>query len=205
MSSEGKVMMVSSSSLSTAGALAPLSDGNIQDLLDGSLNGPQATLECCAHVSLRLITTLLAKLPTAHGLVLSIGCGKGLLEEVLLRASGGTLNLYGVEVATCPNKFLRAERLLHVPNTFALHADAILADAWMFVYPRSISLLERYLAAFETGVLGTVVWLGPSEEFPEAQKSLLSSFDQLEIIGSPVLPAYETLCIATGRRDVSQS
>jgi hypothetical protein len=152
-----------------------------------------------------LITTLLAKLPTAPGLVLSIGCGKGLLEDVLLRASRGTLNLYGVEVETCPNKFLTEERLLRVPNTFALHADAILADAWLFVYPRSISLLERYLAAFVRGVLGTVIWLGPSEEFPEAYQMLLASFHQVEVVGSPALPDYETLCVATGRRDISQS
>jgi hypothetical protein len=192
--------MVTGSSSSSSPTPGSLSDGDLQDLLKGP---SRATLECCAHVSPRLITTLLAKLPTAPGVVLSIGCGKGLLEEALLRASRGTLNLYGVEVETCPNKFLAHERLLRVPNSFALHADAILADAWMFVYPRSISLVERYLAAFVRGVLGTVVWLGPSEEFPEARQVLQSSFAQLEILGSPVLPAYETLCIASGRWEPS--
>jgi hypothetical protein len=188
----------SSSSPATTGTLGE--GGDIKFLLDGSPNGPRPTLECCAHVSPRLITTLLAKLPVAPALVLSIGCGQGFLEEALLRASQAELNLYGVEVETCPNKFLRGERLLRVPNTFALHADAILADAWMFIYPRSISLLERYLSVFVRGVLDSVIWLGPSEEFPEAQKVLLSSFDQLEIIGTPVLPGYETLAIATGRQ-----
>lgn len=162
----------------------------LQTLTDGSTN------ECCAQLSAQLVATLLDKLP-ASGLILSVGCGQGLLEEVLLQRSVPTLELYGVEVESCRNKFLREDRLLRVPSTHALHADGILAEVLLFVYPRELSLMTSYIRTFVRGALRMVVWLGPTQESSEAERILLANFFSLELIGRPAVSAYETLLIAS--------
>jgi hypothetical protein len=154
------------------------------------------TTECCAQLSVGLVATLLDKLP-ASGLILSVGCGQGLLEEILLQRSEPTLELYGVEVESCQNKFLREDRLLRVPSTHSVHSDGILAEALLFVYPRDLQLMALYVRTFVRGALRMLVWLGPTHEASEAEKMLLSSFFSLEVIGRPALSAYETLLIAS--------
>ncbi len=78
---------------------------------------------------------------TPRGQQTEYGAGSGLLEALLLHASSGGLELYGVEVASCQCPFLPDERVLRVPGTRALHADAVLASVVMFV--RSFNLGDR--------------------------------------------------------------
>ena len=57
----------------------------------------------------------------------------GLLEALLLSASKGNLNLYGVEVPSCVNKYLPETRLLRVPGTSSVHEHVVLATTLLFV------------------------------------------------------------------------
>ena len=88
--------------------------------------------DCCLALSRPLLDVLVDRLPKHPALILSIGCGSGLLESLLLRASASNherpLNLYGVEVETCVDKHLPHDRLLRVQSTDTLHTDAILAS-----------------------------------------------------------------------------
>lgn len=173
----------------------------VGSMADLGPTGAATRTECCARLSAQLISTLLDKLPAAPALVLSIGSGLGLLEELLLQQSRDKLNLYGVEVDACANKFLRAERLLRVPTVHSLHADAILAEALLFVYPRDIGLIERYAREFVRGVLQTVIWIGPIDEYPEVERVLQLAFVSVEIIGPPVVPGYERVAVASDPRE----
>ncbi|TGJ81559.1 hypothetical protein E0Z10_g7200 [Xylaria hypoxylon] len=95
-------------------------------------------------------------------LVLSIGSGTGLLEELLhaylKRDSHPTPNdpisidswrVEGVEVNPAVNAHLPEDRINHVAGTWAvLESRARDATALMFVYPRDGALVRRYVDAF---------------------------------------------------------
>jgi hypothetical protein len=153
--------------------------------------------DCCAGLSWPLLETLASRLPQSPALVLSIGSGSGLLEGLLLEATEGELNVYGVEVPPCVNKHLPEGRLLRVPCTASLHPDALLASALIFVYPRKASLVANYIDSFADGAVEQVVWLGHRSDLPEIQQILESAFYKMELVEGPGLSSYELLVIAS--------
>jgi hypothetical protein len=152
---------------------------------------------CCAGISWPLLETLTTRLPEQPNLILSVGCGGGLLEALLLKATDSNLNIVGVEVPPCVNEHLPEDRLLRVPCTASLHPDALLASTLMFVYPRKPSLIANYLDQFQGGAVEQVIWLGHRSDWPDVETILKSAFYKLEIIEGPGLPEYELLAIVT--------
>lgn len=58
------------------------------------------------------------------------------------------VDVQAVEVVSCPNLYLPAERVLRVPTSSSLHAEAMLAGVLLFCYPRSLGLVEQYVSRF---------------------------------------------------------
>lgn len=133
--------------------------------------------------------------------MLSIGSGSGLLEAFVLQQGKidgkAPLALYGVEVPSCINKHLPAERLLRVASTTSLYTDSIFASALVFVYPRQVSLIARYLDLCLSGALQMVVWLGHRSDWPDTEGVLSAAFAAMEYFEEPGIAEYELLVIAT--------
>lgn len=152
--------------------------------------------DCCAGISWPLMEVLASRLPRHPGLVLSVGSGSGLLEAMLLHATDHHVNICGVEVAAAVNRHLPPQRVLRVPRSASIHADAMLASSLLFVYPRSAALIARYLD-FIDGALEQLVWLGHRNDWPDAKIIVMRSFERLQLVAGDGLPEYELLAIAT--------
>ena len=153
----------------TSGTLAP----------DGVklTRSPTYTAACCAALSVPLIDALLAHLPRSPSLVLSVGCGSGLLERLLLKNAGINLNLQGVEVTSAAVEHLPDKLCLWVLSTTAVHPEVQLASSLLFVYPRAPALVDAYLnAGIRRGVIESVIWLGPRCDWQEFNIVLQSHF-----------------------------
>jgi len=176
--------------------------------LAGLGNKPTQFPDCCPAVSRPLLDTLLETLPASPALSLSIGCGNGFLEGLLLALSQEeprkTLLLHGVEVPSCVNKHLPESQLLRVPSTTSLHSDAMLATALMFIYPRSVSLVARYLESFYLGALDTVVWLGHESDWSDFEPHFLCHFDRVRHVSDAGIAQYERLVIGTWPKAVAE-
>ncbi|GAW24111.1 hypothetical protein ANO14919_136920 [Xylariales sp. No.14919] len=133
---------------------------------------------CCPSLSQPLLSTIAALLhsttavaattPASTGaqsrgpapLVLSVGSGTGLLEELLhaylnqhpptpSTIHSGPWRVEGVEVNPAVNVHLPEDRINHVAGTWAvLESRARDAAALLFVYPRDGALVRRYVDAF---------------------------------------------------------
>ncbi|KAI0418214.1 hypothetical protein F5X98DRAFT_122761 [Xylaria grammica] len=134
---------------------------------------------CCPSLSQHLLSTIAALLhsttavaattPASTGaqsrgpapLVLSVGSGTGLLEELLHAylnqhpptpsaiSSSIPWRVEGVEVNPAVNVHLPEDRINHVAGTWAvLESQARDAAALLFVYPRDGALVRRYVDAF---------------------------------------------------------
>lgn len=160
--------------------------------------------DCCAGISWPLLETLATHMPQNPALILSVGCGSGLLESMLLLATNGEVNVFGVEVPGCINKHLPEDRLLRVPCTASLHPDAMLASALMFVYPRQPDLVASYVNGFLDGAVEQVLWLGHRNDWPEIDLILRPAFGKLEFIEGHRLPAYELLVVASLPRSLQR-
>lgn len=156
---------------------------------------------CCFALSKPLLSMLLDRLPHRPAMTLSIGCGSGLFESMLLEASrnghGRPVNLYGVEVESCANGYLSNDRLLRVPSTVALHPDAILASCLIFVYPRDASLIERYVQSFSKGALETVFWLGHRNDWSAFEAPMHRAFSSVEYVEAEGIAESELIVIAS--------
>lgn len=166
---------------------------------------PRHLPELCCGVSQPLMGLLLDHLPTDGSLVLSIGCGSGLLEAMLLRAartSGRALGLSGVEVPSCVVHYLTAESVLRVAGTRDLHPEAMLATTLMFVYPRKPALVASYIKDCSNGALECVVWIGPSSDWQDSQHLLSRTFTDVKVWEGleAGLPTYELVAVASGPR-----
>ncbi|KAI1332438.1 hypothetical protein F5Y16DRAFT_177997 [Xylariaceae sp. FL0255] len=115
---------------------------------------------CCASLSAPLLAAIASLLPkwsasiTTSPLILSIGSGTGLLEELLhtyLLDNNNKNNdiawrVEGVEVNPSVNVYLPEDRINHVPGTWATHPGrARDATVLLFVYPRDGLLIQRYV------------------------------------------------------------
>jgi len=171
-------------------------------------NKPRHFSDCCPAVSRPLLDALLEALPASPALTLSIGCGNGFLEGLLLALSQTeprkTLILRGVEVPSCVNKHLPETHLLRVLSTTSLHADAMLATALMFVYPRSASLVAGYLEGVLQGALETAIWLSHESDWPDFEQHFARSFDSVHHARNEGTAEYERLVIATKPRAVAR-
>ncbi|KAK7982056.1 hypothetical protein PG988_004294 [Apiospora saccharicola] len=121
-----------------------------------------------------------------ESLVLSVGCGSGLLESLLhsyltqeeaqeepVVAMTTSVRVEGVEVASATSSYLPEDRANTVAGTWALCRRAEDAAALMFVYPRSVDLFKRYVDAFfGSGKARTIVWLGPQADWEVFQPAL---------------------------------
>jgi len=128
--------------------------------------------DCCCSISRGLIQTLLFILPSDPELTISVGCGSGLLEALLLRESP-KFNLHGVEVSSSVNRYLPEERMQLVPGTWALASSARDASAWIFVYPREVQLIKKYIQSYGKGVVRQIIWIGPLADREEVETMLL--------------------------------
>ncbi|KAK8011143.1 hypothetical protein PG990_010108 [Apiospora arundinis] len=155
---------------------------DLPTLSDTPLSHPN----CCLSLSNTLLKTLhdlfrndaKAARPTSE-VILSVGCGSGLLESLLQSyitqrekddpAVTIPKQVEGAEVATDAStimSYLPEDRANTVKGTWALCRRAEDAGALLFVYPRNVDLVSRYVNAF----LGydkarTIVWLGPQADW----------------------------------------
>ena len=125
---------------------------------------PTAYPGCCLRLSTQLLAHLEATLPAPPSLVLSIGSGYGLLEAFLL---SGDINIVGVEVSPSSNRYLPSESHQSVHGSRSLHPLAEEATTWLFIYPRRVGLVTEYLAAYGTGRVEALVWMGPKADWDE--------------------------------------
>lgn len=163
---------------------------------------PAPFADCCAAISRPLVQAITDRLPRSPALVLSIGSGSGLLENLLLQHGSvsndvPSLNLYGVEVPTCTNKHLPEDRSLTVASTNTLYSDAMFASALIFVYPRQVGLIAQYLNACCGGALEKVLWLGHRSDWLDTQTLISAAFGSIEYVDGPGVAEYELLVIAT--------
>lgn len=158
---------------------------------------PQQFAGCCLAISKPLLQALAGTLPRDPDLILSIGCGSGFLEGLLLQMLPGELNLFGVEVPSARCDYLPSGRELKVPGTRALHPDAIVASVLMFVYPRVPELIESYVKTFADGALDKLVWLGHRSDWADSEKIVNDSFVDVNVVHDSGLPAYEIMAVAT--------
>ncbi|KAH9989490.1 hypothetical protein F4779DRAFT_264699 [Xylariaceae sp. FL0662B] len=158
------------------------------DLLPTLSPTPQHHPGCCLSLSTTLLEHLgsLLSSGTAHTdsrLILSIGSGTGLLEELLHRYLTNnhhhhhhhpTYRVEGVEVSASTNAHLPPHRLTVVAGTWAVcRGRAAGAAALLFVYPRSAALVRAYVDAFlvdggDEGGVELAVWLGPKTDWDES-------------------------------------
>ena len=169
--------------------------------LDEMGETPVYFADCCVGISKPLLTALVDQLLPSPALTLSIGCGSGLFEARLLQYMEKNffkpMNLCGVEVMSCTNKYLSGERMLRVPSTTSLHPEAMLASALMFVYPRKADIVAMYIDALRGGALETVLWLGHRSDWPDIERGFHDTSCQLELVDGPGLSEAELLAIAT--------
>ncbi|KAI1733462.1 hypothetical protein F4680DRAFT_441653 [Xylaria scruposa] len=138
-------------------------------------NEPTRHPGCCLSLSEPLLATIRTLLdPIPHldnkihngykrepALILSIGSGTGLLEELLHvylnkgdhvstnSSSAENWRVEGVEVNPAVNIYLPEDRINHVLGTWAvLETRAREATVLIFVYPRDGALVRRYLDTF---------------------------------------------------------
>ena len=161
---------------------------------------PKHYAGCCLAISEPLLQALLSTLPRGSDLVFSVGCGSGLLEGLLLHASGSEVNLFGIEVTSCPCTFLPSKRVLRVSDTRALHPDAILASVLVFVYPRVPALVASYIDTCASGALDRLVWLGHRSDWADSEKNIYDSFADVKVVEDAGLPDHEIMVVATAPR-----
>ena len=120
--------------------------------------------------------------------MLSVGCGSGLLESLLHSSLTQQkeplttpMRVEGVEVTSAATSYLPEDRANTVAGTWALSRRAEYAAALMFVYPRSVDLVKRYVDAFfGNGKTRTIVWLGPQADWEVFRPALERQHGQSE-------------------------
>lgn len=147
---------------------------------------------CCPFPSANLLSSLQTLLPKAPLLTLSIGSGSGLLESLLLHHHPH-LNLEAVEVSSHVNTYLAGEKLWTVGWTGGLCDRARDAATWLFVYPRDMALISKYVDAFGAGVVRSIICLIPRADHA-ALKGVFSKGTWVEeSVGESGCAEYEIL------------
>lgn len=124
--------------------------------------------DCCAAISSVLVETIAHILPPRPSLTISIGSGTGLFEALLLQEQPAK-DIEAVEVSSHINQYLPDEKVNVVRGTWDLCLLASDAIAWMFIYPREISLMGMYFEKFSPSKTRMLLWLGPCADFSIVQ------------------------------------
>jgi hypothetical protein len=129
---------------------------------------------CCLSLSTNLFMLLQTWLSKEPKLVLSIGCGTGLLEAALVKVM--QMNVEGVEVSSHSGpQHLASNRIHYVGGYRELFPRAIEASSWLWVYPRQPDLFKNYLEQYSEGAVEVIVWLGPKQDWPDYEQILKNS------------------------------
>lgn len=152
---------------------------------------------CCSSLSVLFLKRLVSLLPSDPGLTLSIGSGTGLLEALLLHQRP-TLDLKAVEVPTTNNKYMPADRIQIVNGYRDLCSLAADANAWMFVYPRDVWLLQEYVQAFGGQKCHLIIWIGPRAD--QLESNFFGAMWLKEDLEECGLKDYETMALWRRRR-----
>ena len=150
--------------------------------------------DCCSSLSIPLISKLASLLPPDPALTLSIGSGTGLLEALLLQHQS-TTNLRAVEVTKEVNKYMPEALMQAVNGTWSLCQLAKDATAWMFVYPRDVGLIKKYVQAFGQGSASAIIWIGPVVDLQEVEGSWLGPLWKQEVLKDCGLSEYEAMVL----------
>ncbi|KAL8920737.1 MAG: hypothetical protein Q9208_006067 [Pyrenodesmia sp. 3 TL-2023] len=148
------------------------------------------------------LSTTPKSFPHADTLTISIGHGHGLLEAYLLEQCP-TLNLLGVDVFyTCP-QYLPEAQVRILGSTSALLAESTGAEAWLFVYPKDLGLLGRYVHEYgDDGAVKTIVWIGPRMDWEDVERGIPRKGWRIEEPEVTGLKEYEALKLCRKGRAV---
>jgi len=147
---------------------------------------------------------LAKELPKFPEHVLSIGSGKGLLEQ-MLKTHYPSLDIQGVEVqdAYGVNKYLPERDMRTILGSVGSCGTcdrAAVASAWMFVYPRNPLLVRNYIREFGDGAVKVLIWLGPRNDWDDFAPYLEDDrFEAPEEVAASGLPAYELMAVVRKR------
>ncbi|KAI1073858.1 hypothetical protein F5B20DRAFT_565680 [Whalleya microplaca] len=164
---------------------------------------PQRYPGCCLSLSNELLNHLgsLFKNHAKSGLILSIGSGTGLLEELLHahlnKEPNCKLRVEGVEVPST-NIHLPEDRINVVNGTWAICRRAADSVALVFVYPRSAELVNSYVDSFlqKPGYVKLALWLGPKADWEEfAACFRVPGFEVEELQDGCGLVEYEMMTV----------
>lgn len=165
-------------------------------------NIPLQHADCCAALSSTLVTKFARSLPSGPALTLSIGSGSGILEALILRDKPD-ICLQAIEVSPYINHYLSAENLQIVSGTWDLCALAATSTAWIFVYPREFSLVEKYLENFGLAAVQLLIFLGPKADISNMEAIMESRAWKMEAIQECGASQYEALLLwRKNNRDV---
>lgn len=152
--------------------------------------------DCCVAISRALIYNLISIFPSAPKRIISIGCGSGLLESMILMASHSSLDLIGVEVNAKVNRHLPIDACDTVSGTWATYPNASNASTWMFVYPREPRLLALYLQKHVTKSLEQIVWIGPRNDWTDYHDVFAAGgLSDITMLEDGLVAAYEAVVI----------
>ncbi|KAF2455987.1 hypothetical protein BDY21DRAFT_65284 [Lineolata rhizophorae] len=155
--------------------------------------------DLCVRVSLPLIQVLAGIMAKKPAFNLSVGCGSGLLEALLLSADS-SLDVVGVEVSPDINHYLPPRCLEVVPGTWTCSEKAGLASCWLFVYPRDPRLLSRYLSVYGAAEVQIVIWIGARLDWPVFEPFMRSDlFHPVELPEIEELAPYEMVALLRKR------
>jgi hypothetical protein len=167
-----------------------------QHTLPRLVSTPKPYPGCCLALSTPLVAYLCTLLPYRPHLILSIGSGYGLLEALLL-SPPYSLNVIGIEVQPSPNIYLHSSNHKEVIGSRSLHELAAETEAWMFVYPRRVGIVEEYLKTYGDGRVQCVLWLGPRADW-EDYKSVFGKQWAVEVKAADEVGgrAWELIAVA---------
>lgn len=162
---------------------------------------PTVHASCCLALSSHLLSNLSKLLPSAPTLVLSIGSGSGLIEA-LLRAEPYNVNVVGVEVQPSVNRYLPSTCHRAVTGTYSIDPLAAEAGAWLFVYPRSVQLVQAYISSHGKGAMDVIMWIGPAADWADYMVCFGNNW-ALQVLSADELGgrAWETVAVATRKSD----
>ncbi|KAK7180403.1 hypothetical protein DPSP01_001820 [Paraphaeosphaeria sporulosa] len=171
-------------------------------LLPSLSDSPTVHSACCLALSTPLLAHLASLFPPAPRLILSIGSGYGLLEALLL-APPYSFNIIGVEVQPSSNTHLPRTHHRVVAGSRFLEPLAAEAEAWMFVYPRRVGLVEEYLHEYGARKLRVVVWVGPTADW-EDYKGVFGGWE-VDVQGADKVGGRAWEIVAVARKDTMAS
>lgn len=134
---------------------------------------PTSLAHADSSLSSTLIGIVAALLPHIPALTISIGCGHGVLEAYLENSSA-PLDLLGIDVVHHVPQYIAETKLCILPGTFATSAKALVAEAWLFVYPKDLELPGRYVSKYGSGKVRIIVWIGPKMDWEDVKKGIPS-------------------------------